>query len=73
MQEKIFTLMMLLLKVWSDRDNPNAETFDISQGWYDAGDYGKYVSPAATSVENLLLAYELFPRFRSVPYEAKTY
>lgn len=61
------------VKRWSDRDNPNAETFDISQGWYDAGDYGKYVSPAATSVENLLLAYELFPRFRSVPYEAKTY
>lgn len=49
------------VKRWSDRDNPNAETFDISQGWYDAGDYGKYVSPAATSVENLLLAYELFP------------
>lgn len=50
------------VKRWSDRDNPNAETFDVSQGWYDAGDYGKYVSPAATSVENLLLAYELFPQ-----------
>ena len=50
------------VKKWSDRDNPSAETFDISQGWYDAGDYGKYVSPAATSVENLLLAYELFPQ-----------
>ena len=47
---------------WSDRNNPDAEIFDISQGWYDAGDYGKYVSPAATSVENLLLAYELFPQ-----------
>ena len=47
---------------WSDRNHPDAETFDISQGWYDAGDYGKYVSPAATSVENLLLAYELFPQ-----------
>ena len=47
---------------WSDRDNPDAETFDVSQGWYDAGDYGKYVSPAATSVENLLLAYELFSK-----------
>lgn len=50
------------VRKWSDRDNPDAETFDISQGWYDAGDYGKYVSPAATSVENLLLAYELFPK-----------
>ena len=50
------------VRKWSDRDNPDAETFDVSQGWYDAGDYGKYVSPAATSVENLLLAYELFPK-----------
>ena len=40
---------------WSDRENPEAETFDITQGWYDAGDYGKYTSAAATSVENLLL------------------
>lgn len=50
------------VKRWSDRNNLSAETFDVSQGWYDAGDYGKYVSPAATSVENLLLAYELFPQ-----------
>ncbi|MGN0592062.1 MAG: glycoside hydrolase family 9 protein [Ruminococcus sp.] len=50
------------VKRWSDRNNPDAETFDVSQGWYDAGDYGKYVSPAATSVENLLLAYDLFPQ-----------
>ena len=49
------------VKKWSDRDDPDAETFDITQGWYDAGDYGKYTSPAATSAENLLLAYDLFP------------
>ena len=49
------------VRKWSDRDNPDAETFDLTQGWYDAGDYGKYTSPAATSVENLLLAYDLFP------------
>lgn len=47
---------------WSDRENPNAEIFDITQGWYDAGDYGKYTSSAATSVENLLLAYDLYPQ-----------
>ncbi len=46
---------------WSDRDNPNAETYDVSGGWYDAGDYGKYTSPGATSVDDLLLAYELYP------------
>lgn len=51
----------IAVKRWSDRENPNAETFDVSQGWYDAGDYGKYTSAAATSIENLLLAYELYP------------
>lgn len=50
------------VKKWSDRDNSNAETYNISQGWYDAGDYGKYTSAAATSVENLLLAYDLYPQ-----------
>ena len=50
------------VKKWSDRENPNAETYDVSQGWYDAGDYGKYTSAAATSVENLLLAYDLYPQ-----------
>ena len=50
------------VRKWSDRDNPDAVTYDITQGWYDAGDYGKYTSPAATSVENLLLAYDLFPQ-----------
>ncbi len=49
------------IKKWSDRDNPNAETIDVSGGWYDAGDYGKYVVPAAQTVEDLLLAYDLFP------------
>lgn len=49
------------VKRWSDRDNPDAETYDVSQGWYDAGDYGKYTSPGATSLENLLLAYDLYP------------
>ena len=52
---------------WSDRNNPGAETFDITKGWYDAGDYGKYTSAGATSVENLLLAYDLFPQvFRRI-------
>lgn len=46
---------------WSDRDVANAETFDISQGWYDAGDYGKYVAPACGTLSDLLLAYDLFP------------
>jgi endoglucanase len=33
---------------------------DGAGGWHDAGDYGKYPSPAATTLGHLLLAYELF-------------
>ncbi len=51
----------ITVKRWSDRNNPNAETFDVSGGWYDAGDYGKYTSAGAKSVEDILLAYELYP------------
>lgn len=49
------------VKRWSDRDNPNAETFDVSGGWYDAGDFGKYTTPGAQAAEDLLLAYEFYP------------
>lgn len=31
---------------------------DVSGGWHDAGDYGRYVGPAAMTVAQLLLAYE---------------
>ncbi len=34
---------------------------DVSGGWYDAGDVGKYVSPGATAVNTLLWAYKLYP------------
>jgi len=34
---------------------------DVSEGWYDAGDYGKYVNNGATSVSKLVWAYQLFP------------
>jgi hypothetical protein len=34
---------------------------NVSKGWYDAGDFGKYVSPGATAVNDLLWAYEMFP------------
>ena len=34
---------------------------DVSGGWYDAGDYGKYVNAGATAVSDLLWAYEMFP------------
>jgi endoglucanase len=34
---------------------------DVSQGWYDAGDYGKYVNSGATAVSDLVWSYQLFP------------
>ncbi|MBK8987139.1 MAG: glycoside hydrolase family 9 protein [Chloroflexi bacterium] len=34
---------------------------NVSGGWYDAGDFGKYVNAGATAVSDLLWAYELFP------------
>jgi endoglucanase len=37
------------------------ETKDVSGGWHDAGDYGRYVVPSAVSIAQLLWAYELSP------------
>ena len=31
---------------------------DVSGGWHDAGDYGRYVVPGAKAVQDLLLTYE---------------
>ncbi len=36
-------------------------SIDVSGGWYDAGDIGKYVSPGATAINTLLWAYKLHP------------
>lgn len=46
---------------FSDELNKKGEIFDMSGGWYDAGDYGKYTTTAAISTAELLLAYELHP------------
>lgn len=34
---------------------------EMSGGWHDAGDYGRYTVPAAKAVADLLLAYEAYP------------
>ncbi|MDR0293699.1 MAG: glycoside hydrolase family 9 protein, partial [Oscillospiraceae bacterium] len=34
------------------------EEKDVSGGWHDAGDYGRYIVPAAQAVAQLLLGYE---------------
>ena len=33
-------------------------TYDVSGGWHDAGDYGRYVVPGAKTIQDLFLAYE---------------
>lgn len=33
----------------------------VQGGWHDAGDYGRYISPAAVAVGHLLYAFSLFP------------
>lgn len=37
------------------------EKIDVSGGWHDAGDYGRYIVPAAKSIADLLYAYEANP------------
>ena len=38
-----------------------SETIDVSGGWHDAGDYGRYVVPGAKTVADLLYAYAASP------------
>ena len=38
-----------------------SEKIDVSGGWHDAGDYGRYVVPAAKAVADLLYAYQATP------------
>ena len=37
------------------------QKIDVNGGWHDAGDYGRYVVPAAKTVADLLYAYERAP------------
>jgi endoglucanase len=41
---------------------PNGTKYDVHGGWYDAGDFGKYVSAGATAVSDMLWTYEIFPK-----------
>ena len=43
--------------LWTDR----SVVKEVKGGWHDAGDYGRYISPAAVAVGHLLYAYQLFP------------
>lgn len=43
--------------LWTDHNIAK----EVRGGWHDAGDYGRYISPAAVAVGHLLYAYQLFP------------
>ncbi len=45
-------------KLWENRD----VTLDVSGGWHDAGDYGRYVTAGACAAAHLLYAYKMFPK-----------
>ena len=38
-----------------------SEKIDVSGGWHDAGDYGRYVVSGAKAAADLMLAYKLYP------------
>jgi len=42
-------------------ENNDKAALDVSGGWHDAGDYGRYVVPGAVAAGHMLYAYELFP------------
>lgn len=37
------------------------EFIEVNGGWHDAGDYGRYIVPAAMTVAQLLMSYEKYP------------
>lgn len=46
---------------FSDKLNKKGDVLDVSGGWYDAGDYGKYTTTAAIATGEMMLAYEASP------------
>lgn len=44
-------------KLWWD----HSTELDLSGGWHDAGDYGRYITAGACAVAHLLYAYRMYP------------
>ncbi|MBR4760959.1 MAG: glycoside hydrolase family 9 protein [Lachnospiraceae bacterium] len=47
------------------------EKIEVTGGWHDAGDYGRYVVPAAKTITDILLAYEMDPKALSFSMDLK--
>lgn len=41
--------------------SPASGTADVTGGWYDAGDYGRYIIPGAVSLGIMMAGYERYP------------
>ena len=39
----------------------NAKQYEVTGGWHDAGDYGRYTTAAATALAHMIYAQQLFP------------
>ncbi|SFL35069.1 glycoside hydrolase family 9 protein [Pelosinus propionicus] len=46
---------------FTDEVSTAGQILDVSGGWYDAGDFGKYIPTGGVTVANILLAYEAQP------------
>ncbi len=44
--------------LWDD----HSVSLDVTGGWHDAGDYGRYVTAGACAAAHLLYAYRMFPK-----------
>jgi endoglucanase len=51
-------------RVYGEEGRP---CLDVSGGWHDAGDYGKYAGPGAKAAADLMLAYQHYPGAFAVP------
>lgn len=47
---------------YEDAFHKEDEEVAMTGGWHDAGDYGKYISPAGISISVMLMAQELYPQ-----------
>lgn len=47
--------------LWDDKGIDKTKTYDVKGGWWDAGDFGRYTSPAATTIMSLFYAWQFNP------------
>ncbi|HYG57039.1 MAG TPA: glycoside hydrolase family 9 protein [Symbiobacteriaceae bacterium] len=53
-------------------DQDRSAALDTTGGWHDAGDYGKYIPPAAITVGQLLMLVEFMPQTGGLALEGTT-